>query len=217
MAKRRKVGNLMALAVLSVLAHRPMHPYEMAGALRGWSKDRDMPIKWGSLYSVVQRMADRGLIEAAGTTREGNRPERTVYRITDEGRDELVDWARELLSVAEREDSRFRSGLSVMMILPPGEAAGLLRRRAESLDAQIASARQNLETALAEIPRLFLIEEEYELAVTEAEAAWVRSLLEEIENGTFPGIDDWRRFHEQGEMPADIAALAERNIDGGHR
>ena len=215
MAKRRKVGNLMALAVLSVLVHRPMHPYEVAGALRGWGKERDVPVKWGSLYSVVQRMAEHGLIEAAGTSREGNRPERTVYRITDAGREELVDWARELLSVAEREASRFRSGLSVISILPPDEAAALLRQRCEALDAEIEAARRDLETASADLPRMFLIEDEYALAVTEAEAAWVRSLLSEIEDGTFPGLADWRAFHEKGEIPADLADLAERSIDSG--
>lgn len=210
-ARRRKVGNLMALAVLSVLVHRPMHPYEMAGALRGWSKDRDMPVKWGSLYSVVQRMAERGLIEAAGTSREGNRPERTVYRITEAGREEMVDWTRELLSVAEREPSRFRSGLSVMSALPPDEAADLLRHRAEALEAEAAAMRESLEGA--DVPRLFLVEDEYDLATAEAEAAWVRSLLAELDDGTFPGLAEWRAFHDSGELPAGLADLAERNID----
>ena len=199
MAKRRKVGNLMALAVLSVLVHRPMHPYEMAGALHGWSKDRDMPVKWGSLYSVVQRMAERGLIEAAGTSREGNRPERTVYRITEAGREEMVDWTRELLSVPSA--------------LPPDEAADLLRRRAEALEAEAAAMREALEGA--DIPRLFLVEDEYDLAAAEAEAAWVRSLLAELDDGTFPGLAEWRAFHDSGELPAGLADLAERNIDSG--
>ena len=85
MAKRRKVGNLMALAILSAVAHRPMHPYEMAAALRGWGKDRDMEIKWGSLYTVVQNMAKHGLLEEVESSRQGRRPERTVYQITGAG------------------------------------------------------------------------------------------------------------------------------------
>jgi DNA-binding PadR family transcriptional regulator len=214
MAKRRKVGNLMALALLSVLMHRPMHPYEMAGALRGWGKDRDMSVKWGSLYSVVQRLADHGFIEAAGTFREGNRPERTIYRITDAGRDELVDWARELLATPEIEPSRFRAGLSVMVALPPDEVAGLLRDRLCGLDAQAAVLRDTIETH-REVPRLFLIEEEHDLAMTEAEAAWVRGLLAEVESGSFPGLGQWRDFHDGAAMPDELIDQAEKGIEKG--
>jgi DNA-binding PadR family transcriptional regulator len=214
MAKRRKVGNLMALALLSVLMHRPMHPYEMAGALRGWGRDRDMSVKWGSLYSVVQRMADHGFIEEAGTFREGNRPERTIYRITDAGRDELVDWARELLGTPEPEPSRFRAGLSVMVALPPDEVTGLLRNRLNALQAQAAALRDTIETH-HDVPRLFLIEEEHDLAMTEAETVWVRGLLDEVTSGTFPGLGQWRDFHDGAVLPDELIDQAEKGIEKG--
>ena len=54
MAQKRKVANLMALAVLATIVQRPMHRYEMASVMRARGKDRDMDIKWGSLYTVVQ-------------------------------------------------------------------------------------------------------------------------------------------------------------------
>ena len=95
--KRRRVGSLLALAVLAVVQERPVHPYEMASVLRARGKDQDMPIKWGSLYTVVGNLEKHGLIEVAGSERSGARPERTVYRITDAGREELADWVRELL------------------------------------------------------------------------------------------------------------------------
>ncbi|MEK8109654.1 PadR family transcriptional regulator [Micromonospora sp. M12] len=98
MPKRRKVGNLLALAVLSALVQRPMHPYEIATTLRSWGKDQDMEFKWGSFYTVIRNMDKHGMVEAVESLREGRRPERTVYRITDAGRAELVDWARELVS-----------------------------------------------------------------------------------------------------------------------
>src|SRR3954471_24483675 len=98
MAAKRRVGNLLALAVLSALGQRPMHPYEIATTLRGQGKDQDMEIKWGSLYTVVRNMEKHGLIAAVESSREGRRPERTFYRITDDGRAEMVDWARELVS-----------------------------------------------------------------------------------------------------------------------
>src|SRR5688572_3310914 len=110
MPRRRKVGNLMALAVLGVLVEKPMHPYEMASVLRARGKDEDIAIKWGSLYTVVQNMEKHALIEAVQNSRQGARPERTVYRITDAGRSELDDWVRELVSTPERERPRFMAG-----------------------------------------------------------------------------------------------------------
>jgi DNA-binding PadR family transcriptional regulator len=212
-AKRRKVGNLMGLAVLSAVAFRPMHPYEMARTLRGWGKDRDLAIKWGSLYTVVRNLAKHGFLAEVESTREGRRPERTVYRITDEGRGELVDWTRELLSVAEPEEPRFRAGLSVMAVLPPADVATLLRQRLAAVEAAIATTTGTLELHAPRVPRLFLVELEYDLALLAAEAGWMRSLLVEIEDGTLPGFDDWQRAHETGVLTAEMTELAERSID----
>ncbi|MEV4767423.1 PadR family transcriptional regulator [Micromonospora chokoriensis] len=210
MAKRRKVGNLLALAVLSALVQRPMHPYEMATTLRAWGKEQDMEIKWGSFYTVIRNLDKHQLIEAVESLREGRRPERTVYRITDAGRAELVDWARELVSTPMPEHPRFRAGLSVLAALHPDEATDLLRQRLDRLDGALRRDRETLAAHLREIPRLFLVESEYDLAMRDAEAAWLRALLVELTSGSYPGLDTWRTFHETGEMPAELTALAER-------
>jgi DNA-binding PadR family transcriptional regulator len=160
MAEKRKVANLMGLAVLATVVQRPMHRYEMASVMRARGKDRDMDIKWGSLYTVVQNLERNGYLETIGVTRQGARPERTVYQITEAGRAELIAWTRELI-------------------------------------AEPAS----------DVPRLFLIEDEYRIAMTRAEADWVRSLLDELTAGTFPHLDAWRSFHETGQMPPEFADL----------
>ena len=88
-AKRRTVGNLLGLAVLSTVIVAPMHPYEIAATLRERGKEDDMAIKIGSLYTVVRNLQKAGFIEVADTSRAGARPERTVYRITRAGVAEL--------------------------------------------------------------------------------------------------------------------------------
>ncbi|GGT85680.1 PadR family transcriptional regulator [Actinomadura citrea] len=209
MAKRRKVSNLLGLAVLSTVSAKPMHPYEMASLMRARGKDRDMDIKWGSLYTVVGNLEKHGFLAVEGSARDGARPERTVYGITDAGRDELADWVRELVGVPERERPRFEAGLSVLGALGPDEVAALLRGRLDAMEREIAADRAALE-AETEVPRLFLLEAEYDLAMRRAEFAWVRGLLAEIEDGTLPHLDLWRSFHATGEMPPEIAELAER-------
>ncbi|TCO53657.1 PadR family transcriptional regulator [Actinocrispum wychmicini] len=208
MAKPRKVSNLLALAILGTLIQRPMHPYEMASVIRARGKDADMPIKWGSLYTIVKNLEKHGFIEATGSTREGGRPERTVYRITTAGNEELRDWVRELLATPEQEQSRFKAALSMAGALTPGEAVDLLRQRVDRLSAELEADRRTL--AGQDVPRLFLIEDEYDLAIRAADLTWTRTLLDELAAGTFPGIDMWRQFHVTGEVPAELRELVEK-------
>src|SRR6266581_2398509 len=138
MARRRKVSNLLALSLLTLLAQRPMYPYEMAATLRHRGKDQSIKINWGSLYTVVQNLERHGFIEKVEVGREGRQPERTTYRITEAGRDELKDWLRELLSEPEREYTRFEAALGECGILSPDELIGLLRQRLEALEEATA-------------------------------------------------------------------------------
>ncbi|OXM71257.1 PadR family transcriptional regulator [Amycolatopsis vastitatis] len=207
--KRRKVGNLLGLAVLSVVLERPMHPYEMATVLKERGKDTDMPIKWGSLYTVVANLEKHGFVEAVEIVKDGGRPERTVYRITAAGREEFEDWVRELVGTVDPEPPRFKAGLSMIGVLGPDQAIGRLRERLALLDERAGNQRAGLEQLRPLMPRMFLIEVEYDLAMTEAEARWVRGFLDELTSGALPGIEAWRRWYETGEIPADLGELRE--------
>lgn len=94
--------------------------------------------------------------------------------------------------------------------LGPEEVAPLLRQRLELLEDQIEADRRALEQERAEVPRLFLVESEYALAMRQAQAGWVRSLLAELDGGTFPGLTEWQTYHRTGEMSPDVADLADR-------
>jgi DNA-binding PadR family transcriptional regulator len=208
--KRRPVSNLLGLAVLSALQQRPMHPYEIAKILKGTGKEQDMSLKWGSFYTVIGNLEKHGLIASVESSREGNRPEHTTYRITAEGRVELVDWVRELIFETRPERSGFRAGLSVLPVLHPDEATTLLRQRVERQEARLAADRAQIDGVSGRIPRLFLIESEYELALLQAEIEWTRSLADELAAGTFPDVAQWRHVHETGVLPPELVALLEQ-------
>jgi DNA-binding PadR family transcriptional regulator len=203
--KRRKVSNMLGLAVLSTVMLQPMHPYEMATVIRERGKDRDMPIKWGTLYTVVQSLEKHGFLEVVESARQGGRPERTVYRITPAGRDELVDWVSELIAVPEPEQPRFRAALSLIGVLSPDDATRLLRERVATVEKELADDRTALAGYRETVHSLFLIEAEYDLAMRAADLEWTRGLLAQLADGKLPGQDLWRRFHETGELPPDIA------------
>lgn len=181
MAQRRKVGNLLALAVLAYLTQEPMHPYQLGRTLRDRDGARSIKYNHGSLYMVVQQLAKAGLIAAQETTRAGQRPERTVYALTDAGRAELGDWLRELVAEPQHEYPQFVAALSLVGALPPGEVVELLGRRLGRLAAQRAELRQLIDATLAQgVHPLFLVEEDYRLALLDAEVGFVERFIDQI-------------------------------------
>ena len=199
MASKRKVSNPLALAVMALLFERPMHPYEMVSLMRERGKHETVRLRYSSLYSVVGALEREGLISPRKTEREGRRPERTVYGITDAGREEFLAWLRELIAEPVKEYTQFAAGLTFIVALPPDEAAGLLEERVRLLEDEVGEMRSRLDEAAEHlgVPRLFLIESEHELVLQEAELGWVRDLVGEITAGTLGGMRGWRSFHRR--------------------
>jgi DNA-binding PadR family transcriptional regulator len=197
MTSKRKVGNPLALAVLACLFEKPMHPYEMASTLRERHKDKSIKLNYGSLYTVMGALQRHKMIEPVETAREGNRPERTVYRLADAGRLELIDWLSELIVETPHEFTQFEAGLSLIPVLTPSDARALLEQRVRRLETEIERSKATRNFLAADkLPRLFWIEEEYRSHLREAEAAWVRKLIAEIDAGALDGLDIWRGWHE---------------------
>ncbi|MDP9248421.1 MAG: PadR family transcriptional regulator [Candidatus Dormibacteraeota bacterium] len=193
---RRKVANPLGLAVLALLAERPMHPYEMAATLRQRGKEYSIRINYGSLYSVIAALVRAKFIVTRETSREGARPVRTVYSLTDAGWAELDDWLPELLRDPVKEYPQFEAGLSLMPYLPPAQVEALLDERIRRLDGQSDRLRTEISDAARQgLDRLFLVEAEYSLAMQEAERNWVAGLKALIRDS--PDFTrSWIAYHE---------------------
>jgi DNA-binding PadR family transcriptional regulator len=192
---RRQVSNPLALAVLACLWERPMYPYEMTTTMRERGKEDSIRLNFGSLYSVIKSLEKHGFIRVSQTEREGNRPERVVYAITDEGRAEAEDWLRELVEVPVKEYPAIETGLSLLPMMPPQTAADLLERRRDRLDAELATRREEQER-IGHLPELLVIESRYRIAVLDAERAFVADLAARIRDRSVGGYDWWQRLHD---------------------
>jgi len=175
--------NLWALTVLCLLRERPMHPYEMQRLIRQRHKDNFLDLKRGSLYHAIERLERGGLIDPVETSREGRRPERTVYRLTETGEREVLDWLREMLAKPAHEPSQFLAAMSFIPHLSAEDAADQLSLRAHRLEMGLVSLSAVLQTLTPQIGRVCLLEAEYARAMRQAELGWVRSLIEEIRAG----------------------------------
>jgi len=193
----RRRSNPLALAVLECLSEKPMHPYEISATLRTRGKEQSIKLNYGSLYSVVESLARHGLISAQQTTREGRRPERTVYAITEAGQAELEDWLAELLATPTREYTSLEAGLSLAGALPPDDVARLLDKRCFALEMELSGLQKagELSDELG-LPEIFAVESHYRHALLSAELAFVRRLVGRIQDGSLGGTTAWRRLHE---------------------
>ena len=187
MAEQSHPSNPLALAVLALLFERPMHPYEMGVILRHRHKEDSIKLRYGSLYTVIDLLLRRGFITARETTRDGRRPERTVYEITPAGRDELHAWMTDLIAEPVKEYLQFEAALCLLPVLPPEEALALLRRRLTRVEAKAAELKSQLEMVVGQkLPPLFVIENEYRLALMTAEQHFIADVITRIEGGWGP-------------------------------
>lgn len=174
----------LGLAVLRLLDAEPMHPYEMQQRIHDYAIDTVVKVAHGSLYHTVERLAGQGLIEPVETSREGRRPERTVYAITERGRDEAYSCLRDFLMRPVQDYPSFGVALSFLQMLPPGEAATLLDRRAVGLEAKLAAHDTVVESLTKQgLDRVQMIEVEFLTCRLHSELEFVRALSENIKAG----------------------------------
>src|SRR5215831_12354318 len=201
----RTVNNLLGLAVLSYLTERPMHAYELNRLLKERDAAQTFKLSYGSLYGVVRQLAEAGLIRASGTGQRGKLPQHTVYELADAGRAEMHAWLAELLSQPRHEYPAFAAALSLVILLPPGEVAGLLRTRLERVSATAGEIRHQRDATVASgVHPVFLIEDDYRIALLEAEASFITTLVAKIESPGNGWAGPWQAYHA-GQHPGGPA------------
>jgi len=182
----------LALSILELLDEHPMHPYELASTMRERHHDEFIRLNFGSLYHTVDALERDGRIEPVEREKEGRRPERTIYHLTDSGRDLLLRVVGEILAQPRREYTHFAAGLMFMHHLSSAQAAEHLQHRAAALGAVAEKLTRIKDELLAGHKRLAIIELEHKIAMLEAEGNWVRHLEQEIRTGKLEwavGID----------------------------
>lgn len=184
----------LALAILALLYEAPMHPYRMQQLIKERGKDEVINVqRRQSVYQTIDQLERAGLISIRETTREENRPERTVYQITAEGRSTAQKWIREMLSTPSLEFPEFPAAVSFLPMLAPDDARRQLEARAAALNERLTHMDANLQQNAGGIPRLFLLEYEYLRLSLDAELSWVRAVIEDLRSGALTWSEDWIR------------------------
>lgn len=176
----------LGLVVLALLAEGDMHPYEMIRLMRMRRDDRLVTITNGTMYHTVARLERAGLLAEVGVDRDGRRPERTTYAVTDAGTRAVAEWVRRELPRVDR-PAEFRIALAEAHNLDRAEVVSLLRERREALAGVLAALSEGHAAARDRgVPAQYLIEVDREEALLGSELSWLDAAIARIDSCDFP-------------------------------
>jgi DNA-binding PadR family transcriptional regulator len=191
-ASEAKRSNI-ALAILAMLYEAPMHPYRMQLLIKDRGKTEVINVSQrASLYQTINRLEREELIAAQKVMKSKNRPERTVYELTDSGKETMRAWIREMLATPTTEFPEVPAALSVVCLLPPKDALGQLKKRVDLMEAELRRVDEELAKA-AFLPRLFLLEMELIRAQVATELTWVKTVVSDLYSGKLTWTEAWLR------------------------
>jgi DNA-binding PadR family transcriptional regulator len=140
--------SAIRLFILGTLAATgPLHGHQIRQQAQADRTERYTDIQVGSLYGALKRMAREGLVREVRTERVGNRPERTVYEITPEGRQSLSAIRDGILHKISFPHDPFDLALKQARDMPEEDLAQIVADRLALLRAKERSWRHQAERA----------------------------------------------------------------------
>jgi DNA-binding PadR family transcriptional regulator len=199
-------GLTTRIALLAMLAVRPMHGYEVRQMLEKRRMHLWANIQYGSIYRGLQQLSREGLVGESGEERAGKRPTRTIYHITDAGRESLKTLLRQAWREPEMAANSVDLALSLHLILPKEEVLELIDARQQVLSdmaQSVTTMRSEVEGHLHQQPAairnrvsdLFY----HRQLLIETEQTWTDYIRKRMENGAYDLSDEGRarleKFH----------------------
>jgi DNA-binding PadR family transcriptional regulator len=174
------------LVILGLLQRQQLYGYEIKHIIEDHMGDWTN-IAFGSIYFALSKLAKDGMIEKVATEKEGNRPSRSVYQITESGKQEFLNLLREAWSDLEQQYFSIDVALSFSQALPLQEIEGYLQQRLLQVESILEhlDSHQGEQMVRQEIPRVANYIFEHSRVHYQAELEWTRDLLEKVKQGLF--------------------------------
>jgi DNA-binding PadR family transcriptional regulator len=193
----------LGLIILWQLVAGPNHAYGLQKLFTSQGKDRVVNLRSrANLQQAIKRLQRLGLVDVHETVRGEGYPDRIVYAITDAGREAATAWLREMLAETRGVYPDFIAAVSLLFGLEPDDARAQLEHRAGQLAAALADTEAQLQ-GNPDLPRLFLLEEEYRKSILTAQLSWLQGVIEDLRAGRLTWSKEWlaelfARYHPEG-------------------
>jgi DNA-binding PadR family transcriptional regulator len=181
----------LGLIILGMLIEEPMHAYRMQKLIRDRGKDTVVNVRQRtSVHQTLDRLLRLGLISVLETSQSDGGPDRTVYKITTQGRYAAKEWLRKILTTVGEEFPEFPAGVSTITLFTPSHTREQLEKRAEGVRVEL-SKLDAAKRAAGGLPRVFLLEDEYRNDMLSAELKWLERIIADLRNGVLTWDLSW--------------------------
>lgn len=132
-----------ATLLLGLIYEKPLNAYEIIKRLDY------MNVKWwfhiadSTVYATLKTLENKGYISGI-TEKVGNMPDRTVYSLSDTGKDKFIDTLRESVLQFNYDTNIFTIAAFFLDTFTPDEQRGLLEKRLELLQKYRAGIEQQV-------------------------------------------------------------------------
>lgn len=176
--------RLLVLGVVRLF--QPVHGYDVRRELASWHAEEWASVAPGSIYNALKTLTRDGLLEVVGTDQVGGRPERTTYRLTPRGDQELSELLRDTWWSVRMPIDPLAAGVALISFMQRDEAIAALEARIAKVQGELA----HMEHAIAAIDDVETPAHVRELmrligARVGAEIEWARALIPRLRAGEY--------------------------------
>jgi len=174
------------LVILGLLKHRPLHGYEIKHIIEESMGDWTN-IQFGSIYFALNKLKKDGFLKIAGKEKQGGRPSRLIYEITENG---MLEFKKQLETLWGEYDRQYFSldiALFFLNELPRDKAvSGIEKRMAFTRKAlEHIAGHEETELKRPEVPAVAQAIFSHTRIHMEAELRWLEELKERLLNGEY--------------------------------
>lgn len=173
----------MRLIILGLLINGEKHPYEIQHLMKIKKMDKYIKFQKGSLYYAVEQLQKSGFIEVTDIIRDTNRPDKTIYRITEKGREEFNKLLLEQFSFV---DYFFHPMYAALLFAQYGDnekIAAVLDDRIKKVEIGLARMQKVYEEHLTFVPRSILYIMSGTVEHIKTELKWLKGLRQDVVKG----------------------------------
>ena len=168
------------LAILSLIAEKPCHGYEIESIIEGRGMREWTEIGFSSIYYLLNKLKRNGLIESRMMPAKGKGPARKVYHITKQGAEAWEAASLESIANPSRSHTSFLIGISMLPGLPKDKVLEALRQYQHLLSGRLRHVQQRMK-AQQPLPLHVSSMFDYSLALIETEMAWLEKFRKQVE------------------------------------
>lgn len=175
----------LAMSALALIDEEPRHPYDVYQVMMHRREDMIVKIRPGSLYHAIGKLAESQYIEEVGTDRDGNRPERTTYRITPAGGHVLRSAIAERLANPRKEYPIFPLAVAGAHHLPKEDVLQHFSHRRAVLGRDLEEVADIYRHVIDDRgkPARYVLDVDLMIHQMRAEISWLDSTITALEGG----------------------------------